>query len=72
MDPMEALRCLDEAMADGSRCREDVFEYADALIGWLKGGGFMPCIEETDWRFMLSKPNFIRYLQDLRTVASMD
>ncbi len=65
MDPFAALKALDEAIA--SRDRQGVFEYSDALIGWLRGRGFNPWDKwiGLDWRAMLPSSEIIAYLEDL-------
>jgi hypothetical protein len=67
MDPTACLKSLDDAMA----CREraEIAEYADAMIGWVEKGGFLPI--RPDWRGELTRHEFVCYLRDIRAVAEM-
>ncbi len=67
MDPYAALRDLDDGI--DSRSMVKVYDAADALIGWLKTGGFGPFDDENDWRSGLTTGQFINYLRDLRSLS---
>jgi len=70
MDPCAALKGLDDAMM--TRDRAAVAEYADALVGWLEKGGFMPVGPYgPDWRGKLTSGQLTSYLRALRHVAEM-
>ncbi len=70
MDPNAAWKALNAALSE--RDRQGVFDYADALVGWLDGQGFMPTIPEWDWRSGLTRKQFIEMLRQLRRVADME
>lgn len=70
MDPDIALKALDDAML--ARDRDSVVEYADALIGWLEKGSFLPRIDERDWRYRLTREELIALFRVMRHIAEME
>lgn len=70
MDPVATLAAFDDAIVHHDRVT--VAETADALIGWLEKGGFMPCGPNgTDWRGRLTSNQFASMLRTVRAVAEM-
>ncbi len=71
MDPFAALKTLDEALQ--GQDRQAVYDSTEALIGWCRGGGFLPFNEENhDWRGGLTRAQFVTYLWHLNTVSLME
>lgn len=70
MDPNATLGELDKAMSCGDRPR--VAELADALVGWIEKGGFLPVGPHgSDWRGKLSAGQFASHFRAVRAVAEM-
>jgi len=70
MDPVATLADFDRAMKTGDR--QTVAETADALIGWLEKGGFMPVGPYSpDWRGKLTSSQLASYFRAVRNVAEM-
>lgn len=71
MDPDAALRALDKAIDD--RDRQGVFEYSDALIGWMRGGGFNPMDNRigNDWRGMFTRGEMLAYLGEINSATGI-
>lgn len=70
MDPVAALTNYDGAMV--RKDREAIAQHADALIGWLEKGGYMPVgPHSTDWRGRLTPNQFASMLRQVRDVAEM-
>lgn len=70
MDPVATLKAFDDAMS--AHDRPAVAEAADALIGWLEKGGFMPCGPNgCDWRGYLSANQLASYFRMARAIAEM-
>lgn len=67
MDPVECLARFDNGLI--ARDKEAVAEAADALIGWIEKGGFLPSLE--GWRTYFNRQQFLGYLRDIRHVAEM-
>lgn len=65
MDPDACLKALDEAL--DNKDRESIYEYAEALIGWLTPGGYNPFDKRIgmDWRANLTLYEIKSYLGDL-------
>ena len=70
MDPVATLEAFDRAMMQ--RDRQAVAEHADALIGWLEKGGYMPVGPHgADWRGSLTAKQLASMLREVRAVAEM-
>ena len=70
MDPVAALKLFDDAMT--AHDRPAIAEAADALVGWLEKGGFMPCGPNgADWRGKLSSSQLASYFRTARAIAEM-
>ena len=70
VDPVATLKAFDDAMVAGDR--GDVAEAADAMVGWLEKGGFMPVGPHgADWRGSLSSNQLASYFRTARAVAEM-
>jgi hypothetical protein len=70
MDPVATLEAIDTAMRNKDRAA--IAEHADALIGWLERGGFMPVGPHgTDWRGKLDRSELKSVLRWVRAVAEM-
>lgn len=71
MDPEAALNSLDQALA--ARDQEGIFEYSDALFGWINSGGFLPFLSgDSDWRSDLNRDQVLKYLFDVRSATGID
>lgn len=71
MDPNAAFLSFDRATM--TRDREAVAEAANALVGWLERGGFLPtCQPFADcWLAKLDHKQLTCYFRDVRHVAEM-
>lgn len=69
MDPIATIRDFDLAEAD--RDREAIAVFADAMVGWLEKGGFMPIAPEGDWRRGLTRGQALAHFRTVRAIAEM-
>lgn len=70
MDPIAAAKAFDLAMM--TRDRAAIAESADAIVGWLRKGGFAPHYsEEPAFRRGLTHKQLEIYFADIRHVAEM-
>lgn len=71
MKNKEKLTKLKRKVLRAQPCdRDAVYDATEALIGWCRGGGFLPFDRDShDWRQNLTRAEFVTYLDHLHTVA---
>lgn len=68
MDPTATIREYERA--NTLRNTEDIAIYADAMVGWLEKGGFMPDCNGR-WYGTLDRHKLTCYFRDVRAIAEM-